>query len=80
MNSHEDKESIMRNLYQLKDAGYCINENFTKTILNGRVKLWDGVKRIRGEVYFAVIKYDRTATNKLCEVVPEQVCLIKNLC
>ena len=69
----------MRNLYQLKGTGYCINEDFTKTILNSRVKLWDGVKRITGEVYFAVFEYDRTAKNKLYEVVPQQVCLIKNL-
>ena len=39
LHSYEDKESIMRNLYQLKDAGYYINEDFSKATLNIRTEL-----------------------------------------
>ena len=46
----------MRNVYQLKDTGYYINEDFSKATLNIRGELWDEVKQPRGEVYFAFIK------------------------
>ena len=36
LHSYEDKESIMRNVYQLKDTGYYINEDFSKATLNIR--------------------------------------------
>ena len=71
LHSYEDKESIMRNVYQLKDTGYYINEDFSKATLNIRAELWDEVKRLRGEGYYAVIKYDRIVTNKRDEVVRE---------
>ena len=54
----------MRNVYQLKDTGYYIGENFGKATLNIRTELWDEVKRLRREGYYVVNKYDRTVTNK----------------
>ena len=41
----------MQNVYQLKDAGYYINEGFSEATLNIRAELWDEVKRLRGEGY-----------------------------
>ena len=61
----------MRNVYELKDTGYYINEDFSKATLNIRADLWDKVKRLRGEGYFYVIKYDRIVTNKRDEVARE---------
>ena len=66
--SYEDKESIMQNVYQLKDTCYYINENFSKATLNIRAELWDKVKRLRGADYYVVIKYDRIGTNKRCSI------------
>ena len=54
----------MRNVYQLKDTGYYINEDFSKATLTIRAALWNELRPIRGEGYFAVIKYDRFVTNK----------------
>ena len=51
-------------MYQLKDTGYYINEDFSKATLNIRAQLWDEVKRPRAEGYFVVIKYDIIVTNK----------------
>ena len=61
----------MRNVYELKDTGYYINEDFSKATLNIRADLWDKVKRLREEGYFYVIKYDRIVTNKRDEVARE---------
>ena len=61
----------MQNVYQLKDAGYYISEGFSEATLNIRAELWDEVKRLREEGYFAVIKYDRIVTNKRNEVARE---------
>ena len=61
----------MLNVYQLKDTDYYINEDFNKATLNIRAELWDEVKRLRGEGYFAVIKYDRIVINKRDEVERE---------
>ena len=61
LHSYEDKESIMRNVYQLKDTGYYINKDFSKATLNIRAELL-------GKGYFTVIKYDRIVTNKRDEV------------
>ena len=61
----------MRNVYQLKDTGYYINENFSKATLNIRAEFWDEVKRLREEGYYAVIKYDKIVTNKRDEVARE---------
>ena len=47
----------MRNIYQLKDTSYYINEDFSNATLNIRAELWDEVKRLRGEGYYAVISY-----------------------
>ena len=58
-------------MYQLKDTGYYINEDFSKATLNIRAELWDEVKRIRAEGYFVVIKYDRIVTNKPDKVAQE---------
>ena len=55
----------MRNVYQLKDTGYYIGENFGKATLNIRTELWDEVKRLRREGYYVVNKYDRTVTKGL---------------
>ena len=52
-------------------VGYYINENFSEATLNIRAELWDEVKRLRDEGYFAVIKYDRIVTNKRNEVARE---------
>ena len=52
-------------------TGYYINGQFSKATLNIRAELWDKVKRLSGENYFAVIKYDRVVTNKLDEVARE---------
>ena len=71
MHSYDDKESVMRIVCQLKDTGYYINEDFSKDTLNIRAKLWDEVKRLRGEGYYAVIKYYRIVTNKRDEVARE---------
>ena len=46
----------MRNVHELKDTGYYINEDFIKAPLNIRADLWDKVKRLRGEGYSDVIK------------------------
>ena len=43
---YEDKKSIMRNVYQLKDTGYYVNEDFSKASLNTRADLRDEVKRL----------------------------------
>ena len=55
----------MPNVYQLKDAGYYINEGFSKVTLNIRTKLWDEGKQFRGKLYCAVIKHDRIITNRM---------------
>ena len=68
LHSYEDKESIMWNVYQLKDTGYYINGNFNKATLNIRVELWDKVKQLRGADYYVVIKYDRIVTKKLFSI------------
>ena len=39
LHSYEDKESIMRCVYQLKDNGHYINEDFSKATLNIRAEL-----------------------------------------
>ena len=61
----------MRNVYEVKDTGYYINEDFIKATLNIRADLWDKVKRLRGEGYSDVIKQDRIVTNKRDEVARE---------
>ena len=61
----------MQNVYQLKDTGYYINENFSKATLNIRAEFWDEVKRLREEGYYTVIKYDKIVTNKRDEVARE---------
>ena len=71
LHSYENKESIMWHVYHLKDTGYIINEGSSKATLNISAELWDKVKRLRGESYFAVIKYDRIITNKRYEVARE---------
>ena len=58
-------------MYQLKDTGYYINEDFSKATLNIRAELWDEVKRLRAAGYFVVIKYDRIVTNKPDKVAQE---------
>ena len=64
LHSYQNEEIIMPNIYELKDTGYYINEDFGKATLNIRAELWDEVKRLRVEGYYAVIKYDRILTNK----------------
>ena len=66
MHSYEVKKALCR-MY----TGYYINGKFSKATLNIRAELWDKVKRLRGENYFAVIKYDRVVTNELDEVARE---------
>ena len=61
----------MWNVYQLKDTDYYINEEFSKAALNIRAELWDEGKWLRGEGYYAVIKYDRIVRNKRDEVARE---------
>ena len=61
----------MRNVYQLKDTGYYINEDFGKATLNIRSELLDEMKWLRGESYFAGIKCDRIVRNKRNEVARE---------
>ena len=61
----------MQSVYQLKDTGYYTNEDFSKATLNIRAELWDEVKQLREEGYYAVIKYDRILTNKRDEVARE---------
>ena len=68
LHSYEDKESIMRNVCQLKNTGYYINEDFSKATLNIMAELLDKVKRLRGESYSVVIKYDKIVTNRQDEV------------
>ena len=68
LHSYENKESIMGNVYQLKDTGYYIYEDFSKATLNIRAELWDEVKRVRRKGYYAVIKYDKIVTNKRDEM------------
>ena len=68
---YEDKENIMSNVYLLEDTGYYINEDFSKATLNIRAEMWDEVKRLRGDGYFAVIKYDRIVTKKRDKVARE---------
>ena len=47
--------------------------------MNIRAELWGKVKRLRGEGYYAVIKFDIYATNKRDAVARELVHVIKNL-
>ena len=61
---------MMLNVYQLKDTGYHINEDFSKATLNIRAELWDKVKQLRSEGYYAVMKY-RIDTNKRNEMARE---------
>ena len=67
----EDKESIMRNVYQVKYTRHFISEGFGKATLNIRAELWDDVKQLREEGYFVVIKYERKLTKKWDEVRQE---------
>ena len=69
----------MQNVCQLKNTGYYINEDSSKTTMNIRAGLWGKVKRLRGEGYCAVIKFDIYATNKRDAVARELVHVIKNL-
>ena len=71
MHLPEDKESIMRNVYQLKHTRHFISEGFSKATLNIRAELWDNVKRLREEGYFVVMKYERKLTKKWDEVRQE---------
>ena len=71
LHSSGDKESILRNVYLLKYTGYCINEDFSNATLNIMAELWGKVKRLRGEGYYAVIKYGSIVTNKRDEVARE---------
>ena len=50
LHSYEDKERIMRNVYQLKNTGYYINKDFSKATLNVRGELWDEGKRLHAEI------------------------------
>ena len=50
LHSYEDKERIMRNVYQLKNTGYYINKDFSKATLNIRAELWDEGKRLHAEI------------------------------
>ena len=50
LHSYEDKERIMRNVYQLKNTGYYINKDFSKATLNVRAELWDEGKRLHAEI------------------------------
>ena len=61
----------MQNVYQLKDTDYYINKDFSEAILNIRIDLWDELKQLREEVYYAIIKYDGIVTNKRDEVARE---------
>ena len=51
LNSYEDKERIMRNVCQLKNTVYYINEDFSKATLSIRAELRDEMKRLRRESY-----------------------------
>ena len=77
LHPYEDKDSIMRNVYRLKNTGYYINEDVSKATLNIRVELWDEVKRLRGVGYYAVVKYDRIVTNKREEVISNTAVVVK---
>ena len=68
----------MLNVYQLKDTGYYINEDFSKVTLNIRTELWDEVKQFREKGYCAVIKHDRIIINGM-KWRGNNVCSIKNL-
>ena len=68
----------MWNVYQLKDTGYHINEEFSKATLNVRAELWGEVKRLRAEGYFVVIKYHSIVTNKRDEEAHEKLSSMKN--
>ena len=50
LHSYEDKERIMRNVYQLKDTDYYINKGFSKATLNVKAELWDEGKRLDAEI------------------------------
>ena len=50
LHSYEDKERIMRNVYQLKNTGYYINKDFSKATLNVRAEMWDEGKRLHAEI------------------------------
>ena len=50
LHSYEDKERIMRNVYQLKDTDYYINKDFSKATLNVKAELWDEGKRLDAEI------------------------------
>ena len=50
LHSYEDKERIMRNVYQLKDTDYYINKDFSKATLNVRAEMWDEGKRLHAEI------------------------------
>ena len=54
-----------------KENSNVITTLNSKATLNIRAELWDEVKRLRGEGYYAVIKYDRIVTNKRDEVARE---------
>ena len=65
----EDKESVMRNTYQMKNTGHFRSESLSKATLNVRVEMGDDVKRLREEGYSTVIKNERNLTNKRDEVI-----------
>ena len=48
----------------LKDTGYYTDEDLSKATLNVRAGLWEEVKWLEEEGYYAVIKCDRIIINK----------------
>ena len=48
--------------YKLEDTSYSVREDFSKETVEIRKKLWDQVKKLRGDGKYAVIKYDKIFT------------------
>ena len=48
--------------YKLEDTSYSVREDFSKETVEMRKKLWDQVKKLRGDGKYTVIKYDKIFT------------------
>ncbi|XP_047141104.2 uncharacterized protein MAL8P1.12 [Hydra vulgaris] len=53
--NYQDKNKILNAVKNLKGTGVFINEDFAKETIESRKKLWEEVKRLRGEGKYAII-------------------------
>ena len=57
LNSYKDKENILQKRKFLKGTDIYVNEDFCKDTVEVRKKLWEQVKKLRGEGKIAYLNY-----------------------